>query len=304
MRSSAWLLMCTSIGCGPVVLPGDGDGSATSGSEDGPSPTSSATSSTVTATSDLSTTTTTLDDDGTADDGTEAEDDGFSFDCGVAPAGTMHHCIGQPTCEPPMPDVRAGITVDDGALPADVGPDPYVYTCTIADVLGSGDTYTLTLACADGPHTLEVASGALMVGTGDDVVLSVIHGNATFKGGDLFVTLHRADGDLMIAGASTPWPPGDDGLPPDFFDPLVVTVVEGVCPIEPSSDGGEPCYGVERQALRFATARDVVEVYDHGTGSIGPHLLRVQHAEQRHDVTCSDVDGTWYSWLAFVPPPT
>lgn len=300
-RGLASVLACLSIGCGPVVLPGDGDGAGSAGSGDA---TSSAPTTAITATTTVPTATT-----GTttaATTGDEADDDvlddeGIGWDCGAAPPGTKHHCIAPATCDVPVRDVVAWISVDDGATPPEPVREPYVYDCTITDWSESGTLLSLALDCADGPHTLDVvASTGIWFDQAGDFTLSVIHSGATFEGGDQIVTLRRADGELVLAGASTPWRPEAAGIPFDFFDPLVVSLVDDICPIEAPPEG-EPCYAVERQALRFLTELDVVEVYDHGAEQLPPWVLLVQHAEERHDVTCSDISNTWYSWVA-VPP--
>lgn len=306
MRYRSWLLACTMLGCGPMVLPGDGDGSASEGSGTGPtSATTSPTSvTTTTATSGPPPTSATLGSDGGSDD--VLDDDGaLPWDCGAAPPGTEHHCIGIPTCDPPpMPGVVAWISVDGGELPIDPVPEPYSYACTIASQAASEALLELELECADGPHTLAIGTsvGIAFDATGD-FVLSVIYSNDTFAAEDQLVTLRTSGGALVLAGMSSPWRPDDGAVPADFFDPLDVTLLENVCPVEPPAGGDflEPCFSIERQALRFSAGRQSVEVYDHGVDELASFVLLVEHAEQLHDITCTDISDTWYAWVA-VPP--
>lgn len=313
-RRSAWLLGGALLGCGPVVLPGDGggegdgdgsDGSA-SGTTSGATTATTVTSGPSTFTSGPSSSATNTDD---ADD--DVMDEGPDWDCGAAPPGTEHHCIGgtpDSVCDPqPMEAVAAWVVVDGGALPMDPVPEPYVYACTIAGSIEGAGFHTLELACDDGPHTLEIGTsvGIWFDQTGD-FVLSVIQSQSTFRGTDVLVTLRRADGELVLAGATTPWPPDLDAVPADFFDPLAITLLAEVCPLEPPPPGGnfiDTCYTVQRQALRFELQGRARDVYDHGVDQLSPYVLLVQHAEQRHDVTCSDISDRWYSWVAVPPIP-
>jgi len=309
MRRPAWLVACALFGCGPVVLPADGDGSASASSETSAGTGGSATSSTTTLGTTGGPSTATIGastaSDGVVDDGT---DDGWGgFDCGAAPPGQQPRCIGRPesACDPqPMPGLRAGVSVDGGALPEGPLTNPYVYTCTIDSWQDEGLYYSFALACADGEHTLDVhASVDIWFDTTGELVLSVIHSDDTWEGGDQLATLRRAGGELVLAGASTPWPPDDEQIPPDFFAPLGVTLLADACPLEPppNSDFLTPCYTLERQALRFTLDGASVDVYDRGVDQLAPYILAVEAAEHHHDIMCTDIGERWYSWIA-VPP--
>jgi hypothetical protein len=115
----------------------------------------------------------------------------------------------------------------------------------------------------------------------------------------------RAGGELVLAGATTPWPPGHAEIPADFFAPLGVALLPDVCGLEDPPDGSfiEPCFTVQRQALRFSLAGQSLDVYDHGVDQLSPYALAVETAELRHDVTCTDTNDSWYSWVAAPPPP-
>lgn len=304
------------LGCGPVVLPGDGDGSASASAEEGSADSASSVTTGATgpsATTSLPPTSTTIADDD-SDDGV---DDGILWDCGAAPPGHLPRCIGpapdmgggggESVCDPqPLVDVVAWVSVDAGAIPGDVLENPYVYACTLVDWQEGGGGVSLSLSCADGGHTLDLGtSTGIWFDTSGDFVLSVIHSNATFGADDQLVTLRRADGELVLAGASTPWAPDHASVPVDFFAPLDVTLLPDVCRIEPPWEGDfiEPCFTVQRQALRFSLDGQALDVYDHGVDQLPPYVLSVEHAELRHDVTCTDVSSQWYSWLAAPPIP-
>jgi hypothetical protein len=297
MRRAIGILVCALLGCGPVVVPGDGDGSGSAGSTGG---STSATAATISATGTSTLGSATIA-DGNDD---EHDDDGpGGWDCGAAPPGQLPRCIGVPMCDPPpMPGVVAWISVDGRAR--STRPETHAYACTIADWEDGPSQVTLALECADGPHTLEVGTPAgIWFDAEGDFVLTVVHSGATFEGADVLATLRRADGSLVLAGASTPWPPDAAAVPEGFFDPLDVALRDDVCPVEPLSGGGfiEACYAVERQALRFGLGGEALDVYDHGVDQLPPFILAVQHAEQRHQLTCSDTPDRWYSWVA-VPP--
>ena len=313
-RSVVYVLVL--VGCGPAVPSVEGDGSSSSG--DGPGPTmtvGSVSTSTSSPTSGPPPTSTTIGDDASDDD----VDDGISWDCGAAPPGHLPRCTApQPdvggggdesVCDPqPMPDVVAWVSVDGGALPVDAGTDPYSYVCTIVASSAAGELLSYALDCADGEHTLEVGTSAGMwFGTEGDFVLSVIYSQDTWRSSDQLVTLRRVGGELVLAGASTPWPPDLAGsVPDDFFDPLEVTLLPDVCEIEEPWDGGnflEPCYTLQRQALRFSLEGQGVDVYDHGSDQLSPYLLVVENAEHHHDIECTDTGERWYSWVAGLPIP-
>jgi hypothetical protein len=308
-RGAGWILACAPMACGPVVVPGDGGGSGSA--EDGPPDTTTAADTgrptTVTATSGpVSTSAATLVDDGTDD----VLDEGpLPWDCGAAPPGTEHHCTtGDPpsVCDPqPMPDVVAWVSVDGGATPPDGSTEPVVHACTIAGFEEGPQVVFLALDCDDGAHTLDIGTSVgIWFDTTGEFVLSVIHSNATWRAGDQLVTLRRVGGELVLAGASTPWAPDLDEVPADFFAPLSIVLLPDVCRLEPPWDGGNfiaPCYTEQRQALRFGLDGQVVDVYDRGVDQLSPYILLVQNAERYHDITCTDTSDRWYSWVA-VPP--
>jgi len=316
-RSLVCILMLA--GCGPAVTLDGTEGSSSSGSGDGPGSatmvaTTVATAATTATTSPPPTSTT------FADDGTDEVDDGISWDCGAAPPGHLPRCTvatdmgggggDESVCDPqPVSDVVAWVMVDGGALPVDAGTDPYDYVCTIADGVESADLLTLVLACADGEHTLEIGTSVdLVFDAGGDFVLSVIYSQDTWRSSDQLVTLRRTGGELVLAGASSPWPPDLAGsVPTDFFDPLEVTLLPDVCEIEaPWEEGSEfiaPCYTLQRQALRFSLAGRAVDVFDHGVDELSPYALVVENAEYHHDIVCTDTGDRWYSWVAGPPIP-
>lgn len=294
------------LGCGPVVVPSDGDGSASEGSDTGPtSATTAPTSVTTSPTSGPRPTSTTIASDGGSDD--VLDDDGPIFpDCGAAPPGTQHHCIGTPECDPPMDDVVAWVLADGGSWPdSDSGPPdtlPYVYACTIADWAEDVDLVTLRLSCVDGEHTLEIGTSVgLVFDTGGDFLLSVLFSEEWAPGSGQIVTLRRADGELVLAGAQGRQPPDGSNVPDDFLDPLAPTVIANVCEIEPPGPDG--CGSVERQALRFRHDGSTADVYDRGVDQLGPYVLLVEQAVQLHDITCTDAAEHLYAWIAAPPIP-
>lgn len=286
------LALALALGCGPT--PG-GD----AGSEGG---TGSSTSGSASQSSGLDSTTAVPDPttEGTADASTTT----------ATTTATDDTSTGEPpsVCDPqPMPDVLAWVVVDArGDVPVPPSTDPLSYTCTITDVQDGGGVATIELLCTDGPHTLDVGTSVgIWFDPAGELVLSVIYSQATFKGGDQLVTLRRSDGELVLAGANTPWSPDDERIPTDFFDPLEITTLSDACPIEPPADAGfvDPCYTVQRQALRFALEGEHVDVYDQGADQLSSYVLLVQYAQRFHDVQCTDTPGQWYAWVAVPPIP-
>jgi hypothetical protein len=296
----ALALVWVAVGCGPIVTLDDDEGSGGSSGEGSTSATTVATAGTLSTstgnpTSGPPPTSTSIASDDASDD---VLDEGpIGWDCGAAPPGSQHHCIGV-VCDSPMPDVEAWMVVDGWNLvPSDT---PYVFSCTIANWTEEGDVLSLDLACADGPHLLEIISSVgIWFDSAGDFVLTVLQAGSTFEGIDQLVTLRRPGGELVLAGAYTPWVPGHEAIPPDFYDPYQVTLLDEVCNVDPPPDGDflEPCYSVERQALRFSSERYSADVYDHDVDQLGPYVAIVQYAEQRHDLSCTDIPGTWYQWM-------
>lgn len=307
MPRALGLLVITSFGCGPLVLPGDGGGGGSSGAGEGPSTGATATTGATSSTPPPSTSTT------VSDEGSEVDDDGILWDCGVgAPPGNRPRCTapapdvgggeGESVCDPqPVPDVTAWVSFDLGSLPPEPFENPSSYACTIIGWQEAAGYVGIELSCADGGHSIELGtSTGIWFDTSGDFVVSVIYSDATFGGGDVLVTLRRADGELLVAGATTPWTPDHPSVPAGFFDPLDVTLLADVCPVE-EPWGGDflgPCFTVERQAIRFARDGRSVDVYDRGVDQLTPYVVSVQTAELRHDVTCTDTSDQWYSWLA------
>lgn len=301
-RLAQWSALLSFAGCGPVVLPGDGTGASTGVSDDASTTAASATTSPVPPATAGSTATTVVDDasDDVLDDGP------FFPDCGAAPPGEKHHCVGIPECELPVDGVVAWVLADGGSWPDRGGgpPDtqPYVYTCTIADWAEAVDLLTLQLSCTDGAHTLEIGTSVgLAFDTSGDFVLAVLYSEDFLAGGGQMITLRRASGELVLAGAQGRHAPDEVQVPDGFFDPLAPTVLADRCDIEPP--GPDECAAVERQALRFPYDGGVVEVYDHGVDQLGPYVLLVEQAVQYHDITCTDAAERLYSWIAAPPLP-
>jgi hypothetical protein len=300
------------------MVPGTGDGSSSGSAEEGKASTTSGGTTATTTTSNTTGTTTDPPPTATiaADGSDDRVDDGIHWDCGAAPPGHLPRCSpptdfggggDESVCDPqPIPDVVAWVSVDVGAVPAGPLANPYVYACTITDWQEGSGAVSLSLECADGGHTLDIGtSTGIDFDTSGDFVLSVIYSNSTFGGNDQLVTLRRAGGELVLAGASTPWPPDHEEIPGNFFAPLDVVLLPDVCGIELPWDGGfvGPCFTVQRQALRFTSERVALDVYDHGVDQLPQYAIAVETAELRHDVTCTDTPSQWYSWLATTPIP-
>ncbi|MCX4244716.1 hypothetical protein [Paraliomyxa miuraensis] len=287
-RSLVFVLACA---CGPVAGEdagpgsGSGEGSTTSGTS---GMSTMETTNGPTSTTAVSSTTT-----GTTDDTASADD----TSTGEPPS----------VCDPqPMMGVVSSVLFDAGALPPEPLANPYAYTCIIDDWLEGEALLTLALACEDGDHVLAIGSSVgIWFDSRGEFVVTVIHSAQTWGAEDQLVTLRRADGSLVLAGASTPWPPDFEQVPSDFFAPLSIGLLPDVCEVEPPYEGGfvPPCFRIQRQALRFELAGETVDVYEHGADQLSPYVLLVERAELRHDVTCTDTQGRWYSWVAVPPIP-
>ncbi|MCA9712329.1 MAG: hypothetical protein KDK70_41215, partial [Myxococcales bacterium] len=209
-------------------------------------------------------------------------------------------------CDPQPQDVHAGIEVDDGEPPDFRPTSPLVYVDCMAEPLSrQGDAYTLSLTCADGPHEVRFQSGFVPSGFSSAPLELTVHWTqATFGGGDVLVVLRDA-GQVVLAGSRGPLLAGRGDVPPDLWAPLSVELLPDVCDIEPEVPGDSgfiaPCFQVQRQALRFSLDGTSVDVYDHGMGELGPLWVTVEHAEQRHEIACTDTSSRWYQWVATYP---
>lgn len=227
--------------------------------------------------------------------------------------GTATTTTGEPesVCDPQPQEVFAGITVDDGHPPEEPPLNPYVYVdCMIDDFTGVGaggdDMYSLELTCADGPHEVRFRSSILPARPSSGPLELTVHWSYSSFGGEDVLVVLRYEGQVQLAGGFGPLLPGDGEVPPDFTSPLSVELLTGVCGIEPEEEHesgfiDSSCFLTERQALRFSLDGASADVYDHGRGEVGPLWVVVQHAEQRHEFTCTDIPGHWYQWVATYP---
>jgi hypothetical protein len=89
---------------------------------------------------------------------------------------------------------------------------------------------------------------------------------------------------------------------PEWFSPLGVLVVTGVCPIE-STD----CGPYERLALEVEMYDTRGIVLDGSNATVGPLMgpyayVNVQEAWMYHDLICDGPPSTWYQFALVIPP--
>lgn len=216
-------------------------------------------------------------------------------------AGTADE-TGEPAsvCDPPpVEGVDGSISVDEGMAGIPVDPhDVLVFqACTIASTDTDAQTTTLTLACDDGVHALEVvSSSAFGFDTAGDFELGVIQTRTVMGFMDQLVTLRRADGELVLAGGWSPWAPNDPRIQAGFFAPFTIAVEADVCSPEPP-DPEDDCEIEQRQALRFTLAGESLDVYDGNATLLSPWALVVGRAVQYLEIECADVPETFYRWV-------
>ncbi len=178
-------------------------------------------------------------------------------------------------------------------------------TCTVTAIASAAGIYSISLACDDGDHELDVLDlGPIDLMVGQVVTLRAHDCVPWWR--QTFVVLSRED-TMIIAGMSAEGLPGKaHQYNPDaaFFDPLAIEIVPDVCRPEPSPDEDcgaficpEGCTQDERQVLRFTNSDGSTDVYDHGTGSLGNLQIGVGTAELHVQVFCTDTASAMYRFV-------
>lgn len=150
------------------------------------------------------------------------------------------------TCIPPVDYI---ITVS--FFLDDYGHDEEVnikLVCAPPVITGSSEVADFHLDCEDGPHvfTLDVRPGisSAVADIPTGVVLEYISRDLGEGWSFKWFTLRGEDGDLIMAGVQSNDLAPPDRVPEEWYAPVWVGSVGGLCPIE-----NPGCYTVEREAL-------------------------------------------------------
>ena len=98
-------------------------------------------------------------------------------------------------------------------------------------------------------------------------------------------------------------PAGDGDVPADFFAPLSVAVVSGICEtVQPPGGDFIGTCPYAREAITFGLAGDEVTVLDHNRDTLASSFeAAVEIAEQREDVAACTQGDRWYQWVVYEP---
>ncbi len=156
---------------------------------------------------------------------------------------------------------------------------------------GDGSVF-YELDCADGPHLFEIdtrpAVRAAMAEITTDVTLRYVSRNLGEGWSFKWFTLRDHAGDLVMAGvqSNTIAPPDYD--PAEWYAPLWVGYVNGVCPIE-----NPGCYTTERLALDIVCGGARERFFEDSRGSMGDLdecYVQVGESFHTHRISCSGLE--------------
>ena len=204
-------------------------------------------------------------------------------------------------CPPPAGDGTWMSFTTTGSTTLESGETP----CRVESVgTGTDGTWILELWCGTGAHmeteTIAVTANPLitpMIFEGDEVIFRFSRPESWWSRNEWFA-IHAPAGHLIMAGVAAtsvaPW----EWEASDWYDPLSVYVVGGVCPPEETS-----CGTLERRAIEVHSAGDTGRIYDGYTGYVGttaPVYIHVSTAYAYLDMDCDDAPDAYYEAL-FVP---
>ncbi|MBW2263939.1 MAG: hypothetical protein JRG91_18415 [Deltaproteobacteria bacterium] len=148
------------------------------------------------------------------------------------------------------------------------------------------------LDCEDGRHLLEIDTRpsvrAAMAEITRDVTLRYVSRNLGEGWSFKWFTMRDDAGDLIMAGvqSNTIAPPGYD--PAEWYAPLWVGYVSGVCPIE-----NPGCYTTERLALDIVCGGARERFFEDSRGSMGSIdecYVQVGESFRTHRISCSGLE--------------
>lgn len=230
-----------------------------------------------------------------------------AVDTAPDPAGDV---IADPSTDPDLvcPPAGDGVwlqwTLDDMVW----GEEMDIDTPCVVEAVGAEDVgrVIIDLSCGTGglmtPHQIEISSNPhywLEPWEGQEVVLRYVS-QQSFESVFRWLALQDLEGNLLLAAVSAPGLDPPDGDAGEWYAPLVVEMVTGVCPVEP-----DVCGLTERQGIRLQLGEDAGVVFDSGAGDVGdpPSVSAIlATAYHLHTMECFDYPGDWIETLVVVLP--
>ena len=197
----------------------------------------------------------------------------------------------------PIDDVVALVRLDNGGAPG-----ASTLACTIDGVESGAEDHEIALSCEGVTHTLRLTTpSAPAVPLAAEVVLDV-HRTAAVYSQDLVLRLTTPDGALILAGSASDAIAGEDDVAADFFAPLSVAVMSGICePVQPPGGDFIGTCAYAREAITFGLAGDEVTILDHNRDALASGFEAVvEIAERREDAMCPESER-WYQWVVYEP---
>jgi hypothetical protein len=210
---------------------------------------------------------------------------------------------GGPTCDPPPPmPVMLEFTVD-GETHADVDLET---PCRVASVTGEAVGHVIvTLECGTGGmmehHTIDVAASAdLALGFLDGQEVTFRYVSDPIWWVDRWFTIRSRAGLLLVAAVDASGVAPRDVEASEWYAPVGVRAVGGVCPPAP-----DRCGPVERQGIEvvFGGETDLVfDGYATDVGGLASVFVFVALATHYLEMTCDDVPDQFYRAIIVLTP--
>ncbi|MFH1434470.1 MAG: hypothetical protein ABIJ56_02020 [Pseudomonadota bacterium] len=206
---------------------------------------------------------------------------------------------------PPRGEVSARFIIDGETWPMEEF--DFELRCRIESVTGEEEGHTIiTLACfssagTEENHTIDIAANPpayLYMWEGEDVIFSYNVNQPWWV--NRWFTLRYAWGQLALAGVDAtrlaPW-----GVElEEWYNPLSIMRVEGLCPLSPGD-----CGMAERTALDVRFGGAASRVFDGSTGFVGfmeSFQIIVDKAVVQRELWCDDFPDQWFSALFVMIP--
>jgi len=205
-----------------------------------------------------------------------------------------------PECEPVDTDVDVHVSFTFDLVPPGGERTDFLSTCTVSSIDETGDTTVLELECLapDGGtegHTYSISNRPavpLDLFEGETVTVAYTAWWAVIPLVEWLI-IRDAHGEVVIASTN-----GSLELPdePGWYDPLEVSVVEGLCP---AREDLYDCCAVERQAIDIRYGNDEVRVSDGRYGTVGGStsytVLVARAYRYLEPYSCTDQPPFWHA---------
>jgi len=243
-------------------------------------------------------------DDAGAEDGTDAgADDAFDAPPGDADAEAEAEADAVVECPPLMDGTWLSFEIGTGGTVEAIDVDT---PCRLGVVIGGPPGHDVVeLECGTGgemtTYTFDFFANPrvyLSFWDGAEVTLRLVVDPVWWV--DRWFTVRGRAGNLLFAGVSASHiaPSGED--PVDWYAPLGVRPVGGLCPTETGTCGPE-----ERQALEVTYGGESGLVFDGYTGYVGSMITADVHvgaATNYLEMRCDDVPDSWYTAVFVLSP--